>query len=307
MSDEELIGKTKQLLRGFRQIGLEQIKIFKELNPGPIRRTRINGHMMGELNGIFMPIEDVMRRIGTEENIFLVNMLDGFWNYYLLNSESIESPARQGIDRTLLELCYQKLLPFTSFTSAEKKRTLLISQLCDIGMILAAPSEQDRAAVPNYTNDYNYWVSQLSRETDKIKFERLQSEGYPTHVYAKAKHALWPSFFHAFNDNIDELIFLWGGSSPGSIASVHASTLRMYLHQHDFVHGSYTSAIAALEAVDTKKHIFTSCAISTQAGYQVLHTVNANYLSGREIDLTELSTETSQLVSLIFERFSHLG
>jgi hypothetical protein len=306
MNDDELLGNMKELLAHFRRLGLEQIEIFKDLNPSPVRRKMIGGHIFGEIDGCFMPMEEVIRRAVAQENTFLVDLIEGFWNYYLLNTTYLESPARQGIDRTLLEYCYQKLITFINLTPSDKKRKLLISRLCDIGMILAAPSEHDRSLIPSYTDDYNYFVSQLHRDDDKIRFQRLRAEGYPTHEFAKAKHSLWPSFFIAFGNNQEDLIFPWANNTIDGIEKVKSSILQMYLHQHDFVHGSHTSAITALESINSKKHLFASSAIAIQTGYQILHTVNVVYLGESAVDLLEISNEVNLIMPQIFNRFSHL-
>jgi hypothetical protein len=305
MTKEETVERTKALLKSFHSEGLRQIEVFKELNPGGIRRTLINGSMMGEINGIFMPIEDVVRRINTQEEIFLHNILQGFWDYYLLNIEYIESPARQGIDRTLLELCYQKLIPFIQFTPAEKKRMLLINGICDVGVILARPSDQDRKIVPQYTDDYNFWVTQLSREADREWFKKLQDENYPTHAFTETKRKLWPSFSKAYSDNTDELIFPWAGGSKEDIDRARSGFLTTYQHQHDFVHGSHTAAISAVEAITTRKHLFSSVIISTQVGYQVLHTINKAFLGERAVKLDELYLGASKIVPQLAKHYSY--
>jgi hypothetical protein len=307
MTDEQILSKINELLEHFHMVGIEQVEMFKTLNPGPVRRTIVDGQMMGELDGVFMPLDDVIRRIVAKEDLFLVDLLGGFWNYYLLNKSYLESPARQGIDRTLLEYCYQKLVFFTKLTTADKKRKLLITRLCDIGIVLAAPSDQDKHLVPNYIADYNYFISQLSNQDDKARFQRFQDKGYPTNEFAKAKHGLWPSFFNAFEGESEGLVFPWADYTEECSATVKESFLRMYLHQHEFVHGSYTSAIAAVEAMSTKKHLFTSVSIAIQTGYQILYTINETYLGDSAIELSTLLTETNEIMPHVISRFSHLN
>jgi hypothetical protein len=305
-SDEQIIQESVDLLTHYRQVGLQQIEIYKDMYPAPVPTSIVGGRHMAILNGVQMSIEDAMRRISAEEIIFLLNVLDGFWNYYLLNITHLESPARQGIDRTLLEICYQKLLPYTHFSKAKKKQSLLITQLCDIGMLLAAPSEQDSNLIPIYMDDYDYFVSQLATQADKTRFEELKNQGYPTHIFARAKHNVWPSFYKAFSEYSEFLVFPWAGETPERQLSVRESAVRNYQHQHDFVHGSYTSSIAAVDDITLKKHLFTSCAIATQTGYQVLHLFNENYLGNRKVILNELSNETVHVMPDIFDKFSRL-
>jgi len=305
MNDDELIERLKVVLRKFRSAGLQQLEMYKMLHPETIRRTVINGQMMGELNGIFMPILEVQRRVAASEDIFITETLSGFWNFYLLNLESIDLPARQGLDRTLYELCYQKLLSVALSTPAEKKRLLLIIQLSEIGMILAAPSPQDVASVPAYTDDYNYWISQLTHADDRAKFQRLQDEQYPTKDFADAKHKLWPSFHKAITTNSDNLIFPWTDNTVEARQKALSSLNSTYLHQHDFVHGSFLTSISAVDSMTTRKHIFSSSLVALQAGYQVLHTVNEKYLEDRKINLTELFGLVAELVPDIQRQFSY--
>lgn len=307
MTDDELILGAKELLGSYRRLGLQQIELYKELNPDFIRRMTINGQELGEIDGVFVPMPEVVRRIMAQEDAYIVDILDGFWNYFLLNEKYLDSPARQGIDRTLMEYCYQRLIPLTNYTATEMRRTLLISQLCDLGMILAAPSEPDRPNIPGYTDDYNYFTSQLASDEDRVKFANLQSQDYPTHEFAKAKHALLPSFFKAFNDYSDDMVFPWADSSQEGVEKVRRSILRMYLHLHDFVHGSHTAALSAVEAMEDDKHVFASWSVTTQCGYQVLSTVNVKYLNNRTVDLTEIIENTRQLTPEIANRLSRMS
>ena len=306
MDKNESLAQAKSLLHNYREAGLQQLKIYKELNPGPIKKTRINGDEMGELNGVYQPIEVVKRKVVVQEDTFLIGMLECIWNYFLLNTEDLESPSRQGIDRTLLELCYQKLIPFIKATNSEKTRIMLITSICDVGMILAAPSEQDRAAVPGYTDDYNFWVSQLSITSDKDKYEQLQKDGYPTHEFSKAKHNLWPSFYKSFTENSSSIIFPWADNNKNPTEKAKVSFLRLYNHLHDFVHGSHLSALTAIEARDSKDHIFATCAISMQVGYQVLYIINKKFLGDRAIELNELYQATGKIFPELARHYSHL-
>lgn len=304
MNDDEILARLKSLLERFQQLGLQQINAFKALNPGMIRRGVINGREVGEINGVLMPINDLIRRISVQEDVFLANFLQGFWDYYQLNISNIQSPARQGIDRTLMELCYQKLLPITHMTEAEKKRILLINNICDIGLILAKPSERDRDKVATYIDDYDFWVAELAREADRNKFEELKRRGYPTHAYADAKHKLWPSFYQAYNDNSEDLVFPWAGNN---IPQARDNFLRFYQMQHDFVHGSHLSVIIALRDESTKSHLMNSFIVSTQAGYQFLATTNKYLIVERPVDIDSVLDEAGEILQLLMERFSHLA
>lgn len=306
MSDDDLLARTKSLLSSFRALGLEQIEIYKKLNPGSVKRTVIGGQVMGQINEIFMPMEDVARRVEAMEDVFIFKLLDGFWNYYLLNTEYLESPARQGIDRTLLEICYQRLLPLATVSREERMRKLLITSICDVGMILAAPSRQDFPMVPKYVADYDFWVSQLSSDADRKWFEKLKAEDYPTHAFASTMHKLWPSFKDAYTANKDKLIFPWAGSSDKERDRARESFLRMYHHQHDFVHGSHLSVLTAVSSMRTRKHLYASSMISAQAGYQVLHLVNSSFLGDGGLNLEGVLQETGKIIPLLAKRYSHI-
>ena len=185
--DQKLFAAVDRLLKRYYELGERQLDTYKKLHPHPVPQKIINGALFAAVDGVYYPIAEAARRASYDTDAALVSIVETTWNYFYLNMKGIRFSVRQGVDRTVMESCYQKLIPYLGMSAAAQKQLIVKLLLCDRGMVISAPSPKDKQNLPDYIEDYKYLAAELDNPKEQTKYLVLL-KGDNTHLFAKYKH-----------------------------------------------------------------------------------------------------------------------
>lgn len=304
-SKEETLVQVKEILEAYLSKGREQIEQYKEthhLNDYDIT----NGDQdTADYQGQRMPIREIQRLLALEKDVYIYELIECFWNYFELRLNALETPAANGIDRVLFEVCYQRIIPVIGLSDEDLRDKIVEKQLCDIGVILSSHNGNPTSVIQEFSEDYDYWLSTVTNEQLKAKYVGLKEAGFPHDKLAKSKHELWGSFKYSVNDNLEKIKFPLAGSGDERRRSALNSLMNGYLHLHDFVHGDYVTSLSAIRNQSEMKHIFSTYTFITTPAMQILMTTSEEFLDNNSENFNDLFQQSHAIMPVLAQYYSH--
>lgn len=263
MSNEN---KIEEGIQNLEEVAQKQQKYWKERYSSKLIPCK------GYLNykGLYLPKSFVIPRFATSWHSFAFLLTETFWKVFNETRIVIDDPAGQFSLRTLLDLCYTKVLYFFNQKSAHRKEQIAIRYwLCNIGLWGGNNKEEE----------YESLLLLLSRKDDKKRFTRLKHKGFPQEDFLDELQRIWPGLNNKkiWQQIIKDVEPLYPHRKKEETRALCNNLWRMLSLLE---HGDPITVKGLLE--DSKSHLFRSYTILFLTGMQLVKTINKRILDGKQ-------------------------
>jgi len=252
---DEIIGLAKEKSKKFEKRPIIKLGNFQFLSD----------------TGLYLPQRVVEVKEIIRPGPFLEMQINAFWTLYERVFEVIEKNISQFGLRTLLDVCYSKIIYFFKLEKKRQKEIAVKNWLCMLGFTL------NRKGLPGekkWLELYLNLIKELRKENDKKHFTRLQKSQFPIEKIVDQNKRLWHGIgSKALWDTIHKDLEIFLGANTKLAAEERESLIRgLYAWFSLLLHGDFIflKTLETEEKADDKEHLFRSLVILLLTGVQVL-------------------------------------
>ncbi|MDD5551824.1 MAG: hypothetical protein PHI88_01540 [Candidatus Pacebacteria bacterium] len=265
-----IIIETQVVLKDLISYGQGQVAKLEAENSVKVKFPEIYaGKKYILVNGIMQPFEEVAVKEIIKPKNFISIFLSSFWNFYNMISDRLEDPLIQFGMRTLLEICYSKIIFFGLLPEEKQQEKAIQYWMCYSGIL--ATDKKNKIFLDLYKKLINH-----VKPSEKKFYENQQKNNF------EKKEAFFKKIERTFPGVTSEYLFKQIEPHLKTIigTNLSADTLQnMHTWLSQYLHGNIFLLNNVVKAEKDKNHLYKVSVILFLTGYRLSNFCNEKFFS----------------------------